>query len=296
MADLYIPPKPAIIRATELPRSPAEARGIALHNAFGPAPVFMAAGAMKGGRPNPLNASTGGTITEEDGYRVHRLTASGTFGASADGTVEVWVIAGGGGGGSTANAVGAVAGGGGAGGVRHENERAVTAGNKTVTVGDGGNPGALGKNNGSKGNNSAFDGLIAEGGGYGAGAASTGTGNTGGDGGSGGGGGGGATNGGAGSGTSGQGSNGEAARGGGQGGHGGGKGGVPIDFSNAGPGITILGTYFAEGGTGTSVNKTSTVQPPARSANSGHGGHGGFGAQGSKGGSGIVIVRYRLIV
>lgn len=41
------PPKPAIIRATELPRSYAEAKGIATREAFGPMPVFMTAGAMK---------------------------------------------------------------------------------------------------------------------------------------------------------------------------------------------------------------------------------------------------------
>lgn len=44
MADLYIPPKPAIVRASELPRTFAEAKGI---EALGPLPVFMAAGAMK---------------------------------------------------------------------------------------------------------------------------------------------------------------------------------------------------------------------------------------------------------
>ena len=127
--------------------------------------------------------ATGGVISDytDPGpgtiYRTHVFTSSGTFDVSAVGdfgsNVEYLVVAGGGGGGNDGG------GGGGGGGVasnhpgmpspRRGSAFPVSSGSYTVTVGSGGNGGAIGAANGSQGNSSSFDTVSVSGGGYGGG-------------------------------------------------------------------------------------------------------------------------------
>ena len=232
--------------------------------------------------------ATGGTISATGGYVVHTFTSSGTFTPSVPMNAEYLVVGGGGNGGSGYNGSG---GGGGAGGFR-TGTVSLTAGAKTVTVGNAGS-------------NSVFDSITALAGGAG-GASYNGA-----DGGSGGG----ASNQQSytftgGNGTAGQGNNGgnsytnaawewSGGGGGGAGGVGGsgypgypgGAGGVGISSS-----ISGTATYYAGGGGGQGTNANGggglggggNGASSAGTANTGGGGGGnGFG-----GGSGIVIVRY----
>lgn len=147
--------------------------------------------------------ASGGTITEiEDGgndYRVHTFTDLGTDDfqiISGSGDIEYLIVAGGGGGGTAqgdGNVTWGGSGGGGAGGLL-EGQVGVSVGTYTVTVGDGGNPGASGGNNsGNNGQNSSIVGgsvnIVATGGGGGGRSAPGASDNSGEDGGSGGGGG-----------------------------------------------------------------------------------------------------------
>lgn len=61
-----------------------------------------------------LSGSTGGTITDVGGYRIHTFTSSGSFFGGDPGTAEVLVVAGGGSGGNS-NSSNANGGGGGGG-------------------------------------------------------------------------------------------------------------------------------------------------------------------------------------
>lgn len=249
----------------------------------------------------PLNA-TGGTITYSGGYKIHRFTSSGTFGANVGGTVQALVVGGGGGGGGDSG------GGGGAGGVVYNTSYSITAGNKSVTVGGGG-----GAN--SNGSNSVFVGLTAYGGGGGGQINNNGQ-----NGGSGGGAGGHwgsdtTTYGGTGSqGNSGGNSAGGVITAGGGGGRGGagytatssttpGHGGNGSTYS-----ITGTSLYYAGGGGGGSVNNPagngglgggangsnvrSQVGGTGTANTGGGGGGGGSIAAGGTGGSGVVIIRY----
>ena len=79
------------------------------------------------------NVATGGTVTYDGDYKVHKFTGSGSFVVSATGalddTVEYMIVAGGGGCGQ---------GGGGAGGYLVDPSYIVTAQTYAITVGDGG--------------------------------------------------------------------------------------------------------------------------------------------------------------
>ena len=79
----------------------------------------------------PFNA-TGGTITTVGSYKVHTFTSSGTFTPSADGTVDIMLVAGGAAGGSN------LGGGGGAGGVLVSTGVSVSNQGYTITIGAGG--------------------------------------------------------------------------------------------------------------------------------------------------------------
>ena len=114
-----------------------------------------------GRRGGPLGASTGGTITNAGGYRIHAFYTVGTstFTASGAGTVEYLIIAGGGGGGG-------IGGGGGAGGYR-TGSLSVTSQNYTIIVGNGGIASGQGDSGGTNGGDSSAFSLTSSGGGFG---------------------------------------------------------------------------------------------------------------------------------
>jgi len=110
--------------------------------------------------------ASGGMITTISGYRIHTFLTSGTFVITNNDTnklIDNLVVAGGGGG----AAAGA---GGGAGGLVYSTNVTISAGSYPVVVGTGGT-GAPAVNTapagGTKGNNSTFNGITAEGGGRG---------------------------------------------------------------------------------------------------------------------------------
>ena len=80
---------------------------------------------------SPLTAATGGTVTTDGDYKVHKFTSSGTFTVTTAGNVEYLVVAGGGGAGDWG-------GGGGGGGFRTATDFAVTAQAYNIVVGAGG--------------------------------------------------------------------------------------------------------------------------------------------------------------
>lgn len=255
--------------------------------------------------------ATGGTITTDGNFKIHKFTSSGDFVITdGQGTIESLVVAGGGGGGNAAG--GGVTGGGGGGGagglINTTPGNTYTAGTFPVVIGAGG----TGGNNGS---NSSFDLYTSTGGGSGAlTAAVSHNGNNGGSGG----GGDQSGNGGLGSGTQGNnGGNGNLAgsfnAGGGGGGHGGGAANATPDVGgNGGLGtsvsITGAAVFYASGGGGGCAGGTAGTASAGgggNGSNSGNGsnatantggGGGGCGAvsaTGGTGGSGVVILRYR---
>ncbi len=254
---------------------------------------------VKLGLHNTTNSqATGGTITTDGAYTVHTFTSSGTFHTNRAGSVNQLVIGGGGGG------AGRWGGGGGAGGYVEETNKAVTQGDLTVTIGNGGAGGAP-ENSGVAGQNSYFNGATAAGGGYGAAGAVTGTGGNGGCGG------GGAQYGTPTGGTGSQGGNGgvcpsglyNGGGGGGAGGNGGnanpagGTGGIGTASSITGSSVGRAGggggsQYGTSSGSATSGGGTGN----GTAGTDGTGGGGGAGhtdgVSGGKGGSGIVIIRY----
>jgi hypothetical protein len=247
-------------------------------------------------------------VTATNAYGSDMAEATGVVILDPDATgnpppsVEYLVVAGGGGAGGM-KASSWAAGGGGAGGYRTATGYTITPGSPiTVTVGAGGAGGAAGVI-GSKGGDSVFGTITAEGGGYGASdnsgpAAPT----NGGNGGSGGGGH--RATGTGGTATSGQGNNGgdgsDAATAYGGGG-GGGAGGVGAASSGSGaaaggPGINwnSLGTTYAVGGNGGDYLAADAAGVNG-TANRGNGGQAALGSSanaGGNGGSGIVIIRY----
>ena len=261
---------------------------------------------------------TGGSITHSSGYTIHVFVISGTLDCSnsGSGNVDALVVGGGGGGGSDRGA------GGGAGGYQYNTSHAVTAQSYSVTVGAGGAGGAGGgANSGTKGNDSIFDSITAEGGGYGA--AGSGSPLNGGNGGSGGGGGGSGSGSGGTGGTASQGNDGGSGEGPssayGSGGGGGssstGGNGTTTTGGNGGAGtsnsISASATYYSGGGggsidtgsgagtggnggggnAGSSAGQTGTAGTTSTGGGGG-GGSNGPQAAGGNGGSGIVIIRY----
>lgn len=227
----------------------------------------------------------GGAVTFDGGYAIHTFTASGTFIANEDLTVDYLVVAGGGSGGI---------GGGGAGGLLTGAGHELTAGVYSVTVGAGGATSGSGNNGGD----SALDSLTAIGGGRGGYPSSSGNGGSGG----------GASYD---SSTPGTGTLGQGYDGGSPGwnviydycgGSGGGAGGA----GNAG---TTNGTTTSVGGLGVSSSISGAAvtycsggnaypndiySTPTIADNLGHGGHGAYSATRRAGSSGIVIIKYAL--
>ena len=283
---------------------------------------------------NVFMTATGGTITTDGDYKVHKFTSSASgssgFVPSKAGVVEYLVVAGGGGGGGTNGSSATGAGGGGAGGFRTAIGFSVTQQDYSITVGGGGGGGSAGASGGAGGNggNSIFSTITSTGGGGGAsGSAAGGVGK---NGGSGGGGGYNKPNS-QGSGNTpstspSQGNDGgyyAASPNGSTGGGGAGAvGGRNISFNYApadgGAGLAsdILATstnvyyggggasatYFssvkASGGIGGGAN-TGTTVGLVGGVNTGGGGSGGMrigssGYSGGSGGSGIVIIRYKF--
>ena len=258
----------------------------------------------------PSAKATGGTITYDGNYVVHTFLSDGTFTPLQAFDVEYLVIAGGGGGGSNHGA------GGGAGGFLTDTGHGVTAKAYSITVGGGGAGGGTGSS-GTVGEDSVFDTITSDGGGYGGG-----YGKDGGDGGSGGGGGGKLPYGDAGSATAGQGHDGGGtttdyggAGGGGAGVAGsvsgtqdaGGDGGNGTESSISGSSVTYAGGgggngYKADGGAGGTGGGgyggqygNGEYMGTVGEANTGGGGGGNFFStylQGMDGGSGIVIIKY----
>ena len=249
---------------------------------------------------------TGGTITIDGNFTIHTFTSDGTFGWIGDTRNVTYLVIGGGGSGAKA-----IGGGGGAGGYLTAENFSVSAGNFTITIGQGGISQTTGSTNGLNGGNTSFGNVTAQGGG-GGGAVS----NSGNDGGSGGGEG---QDGGGGLGVAGQGFDGGGSGSGG-GLHASGGGGASEvgedSAANAGAGgdglsSTINGTNVTRaGGGGGSTNGGTRgaggaggggqggdfpgdPSGQAGTVNTGSGGGGAEGAGNSgAGGSGIVIIRF----
>ena len=107
--------------------------------------------------------ATGGTITTDGDYTIHKFTSSGTFTTDTAQNVEYLIV---GGGGGSMGSGGHYDGGGGAGGMRSGTGHAVTAQSYTITVGAGGiaktdSPGFVAAGA------SSFDSISAAGGGCG---------------------------------------------------------------------------------------------------------------------------------
>jgi hypothetical protein len=107
------------------------------------------------------DATSGGTVTYDGGYRIHTFTSSGTFVVNQPRTCDVLVVGGGGGGGFDAG------GGGGAGGVIAAQNEVLSTGNKLVVLGAGGSRSTTVGSTASNGGNTVFDALVAIGGGGG---------------------------------------------------------------------------------------------------------------------------------
>jgi hypothetical protein len=266
--------------------------------------------------------ATGGTITyDQSGNVIHTFTSSGTFTPTSNiSNVEYLVVAGGGG--------GSYGGAGGAGGYRSSVLGENSGGNSfpestltcssgvglTVTVGAGG---AGSTTDGSKGSNSVFSTITAEGGGLGTYRTGGIPAVAGGNGGSGGGAGGqsGTTAGASGgTATASQGSNGGSfstgANGGGGGGGAsavgtgitanvGGNGGAGLPSAISGSWVTRAGGGGGAGsstsgsaGTGGGGAGSTGGTGSSGTANTGGGAGGGWTSGGGTGGSGIVIIRY----
>jgi hypothetical protein len=244
--------------------------------------------------------TTGGSITEAGGYRIHTFTSVGTstFIPDQGGPVEYLIVAGGGGTGWD------VGGGGGAGGLLSGTFSA-SATNYTVVVGDGGNSHPGGSNSkGDNGGNSSALGQTAIGGGGGGAYPTEGIGK---NGGSGGGGGQAPVNAAGGSGTPGQGFAGGASSGASYGsGAGGGAGGVGStgitnQAVNGGAHVTssISGSSVNYAGGGYGNSDSGPVYTTGHDQNNNFRGFYGYGSNGAgptgiKANPGIVIIRYPI--
>ena len=231
--------------------------------------IFVPPVSLVGGGAAPTCSATGGTITTDGAYTVHKFTSNGTFeitsvSGGATCNVTYLVVAGGGGGGRGAG------GGGGAGGMR-TSTLARGAGSYTVTVGGGGAGATLTTTKGSTGDNSVFDTITSAGGGGGGSSGST----VGVGGGSGGGGTGSSSQAG-GAGTAGQGHDGGTA-GAGTSFSGGGGGGASVVGANGISGSNTGG----DGGAGTASSISgASVTYAGGGGGTGPGGNGSGGAGG----------------
>ena len=109
--------------------------------------------------------STGGTITTAGGYRIHTFTTTGNsiFTATASSLVEYLIV--GGGGGASGGYGGVWYGPGGAGGIVRTGNASLSAGQYTVTVGEGGSASVpTNRGTGGTGGTSSFNGINATGG------------------------------------------------------------------------------------------------------------------------------------
>lgn len=222
---------------------------------------------------------------------------------------EYLLVAGGGGGGTSTNSGSYAGGGGGAGGVRHGFDR-FRPGTYGVAIGPGGAGGVIGAGvgtgRGAVGGNSTFNGLIADGGGYGGYGQNSAPGDNGGPGGNGGGGGMGATSSGNGGAVStvttpAQGNPGQPGYTNGNPGWGGGLGHASpvaqqgywqygMEIKNGFiSGIDGISRMYACGG---QINFNSGA---AGAANTGNGGNGAFGGvNGGAGGSGVFVLAFPI--
>lgn len=275
------------------------------------------------GSSSGVIATGGDNVYDLNGYRHHEFTSSEDFVVTQGGEIEYLVVAGGGGGGCGTIQPG---GGGGAGGLQYDSI-SIDTGIFPVVVGAGGAGGSNQGVNADNGSNSSLSTVTAIGGGGGA----SGIAQNGSDGGSGGGGdGAGASGAGVGgSGISGQGYNGgdgfsgsgterASGGGGGAGSNGGnstlgrgGDAGLGVDMSGIFGDAVGDGGWFASGGVGNSGGSTEGDTAPGGggaaptntagdngtpSTGGGGGGSATYQYLGGSGGSGIVIVRYPLIV
>ena len=250
--------------------------------------------------------ATGGTITTDGDYTVHKFTADGTFTTDTAQDVEYLVV---GGGGSGAGLYGA----GGAGGYRAATGFAVTATSYTIQVGVGGVAVEPIATNGNSGEDSIFSTITSTGGGYG------GSQTAGGSGGSGGGGGGYAgsfgggdgntpstspsqgNNGGGGPSTGVGGGGGGASEAGNPSGKNGGDGiandiietGVDVTYAGGGGGGSYSGTQGSGGAGGGGSGGIGGSNGGTGGANTGGGGGGGGhdSSYSGAGGTGIVVIR-----
>ena len=258
-------------------------------------------------------AATGGTVTTDGDYKIHRFTSSGTFtiteagNAAGSNTIEYIAVAGGGAGGGRGGYPGG--GGGGAGGYVYNSAYSASAGSKTVTIGGGASGGS--SSDGSNGSSSVFDGNTANGGGGGGGYQRAGL--------SGGCGGGAGRDPGSGVGGNGnQGGNGGGSTGYGGANYSGGGGGIAANGGQGsftapsglgGSGATYMG-YTVGGGGGGSIGNSSYpasggsggggtgrgggAGSSGGSGSANTGGGGGGGNNGGSGGSGVVIIKYKF--
>ena len=119
--------------------------------------VWTNIGEGEGKQPFEYMAATGGTVTTDGNFKVHKFTSSGTFQVTTlgdGGKVEYLVVGGGGGGGTNNDNTG----GGGAGAMRTATGFTVTATSYSITVGAGGAAGAAGQD-------SVFSTITSDGGG-----------------------------------------------------------------------------------------------------------------------------------
>lgn len=297
---------------------------VVVSNSLGSKTSVAAALTIEEAAPEGPYASTGGTITEAGGYRIHTFTASGDIVFDTGGDVEYLIVAGGGGGGGASG--GSNSGGGGGGGGVRSGTTSVTATTLAVVIGAGGAGGTTAPTSGSAGGNSSFNSIVSTGGGFG-GERFT----NGGSGGSGGGSGALASTGGAG--TAGQGfaganvANGQAGGGGGASevgesglvagapveGTSGSAGGDGVASSISGSSVTYGGgggggtagaggsgrsSFGGAGGGGKGSNQNGPTTVPQSGTNGLGGGGGGAGqatnAAGGTGGTGVVIIRYPI--
>ena len=252
--------------------------------------------------------SNRGTVTTDGSYTVITFTSDGTFTPESSFNVEYLIVAGGGGGGMNNNSNGGGAGGG-AGEMLESTSTNLTAGNYSVVVGTGGVGGTGVQNGGTKGIDSTWNSLTAEGGGTGAGARESDSAlKNGGSGGSGGGGspienGSGGTGGTSQTGgndganaTSNDNTNMRAGNGGGAGSAGvdstGGSGSGGNGKSNS---ITGSAVNYASGGTGGwyfGMNTSASNTGVYGNGGVGRAGNAGSGGSAGTGGNGVVILRF----
>ena len=261
-------------------------------------------------------ACTGGTVTTNGAYTVHKFTSSGTLVCDGLGTqdVSIWVVAGGGGGGTNTGA------GGGAGGIATNTALSIASVNSMVVIGPGGASDTVGSistfgntagtttaTGGGRGCEDTLCTGVSNGGGSGAGGSRTNTGGTstpnqGNNGGDGGAAGGPSYYGqGAGGGCSTKGGAGDNAVGGGDGGNGCTETltGTSLVHGRGGGGgcyfATVCGTgggHKGVAGTGGAGNAGNPCGAGAANTGDGGGGRTDNGGAGCAGGSGIVIISY----